>query len=106
MPWAGFNAAAHSPCVTSHFPFVVRHWAWLCSEVQPCPGFGDRIWPKDFAAFCKRVWRTDAEYRDVQRYGGILLIGPLIGEFGVRRTLAYLAAAARDSAHASIGGLS
>lgn len=51
----------------------------------------DRIWPQDFAAFRKRVWRTDEEYRNVQRYGGILLIRPLIDEFGVPRALAYVA---------------
>ena len=27
----------------------------------------------------------------MQRYGGLLLVRPLIGEFGVPRTLAYLA---------------
>ncbi len=41
--------------------------------------------------FRKRVWRTDQEYQDVQRYGGIMLIKPLIEEFGVPRTLAYVA---------------
>lgn len=51
----------------------------------------DRIWPEDFTKFRKRVWRTDQEYQQVQRYGGILLIKPLIDEFGVPRALAYLA---------------
>jgi hypothetical protein len=51
----------------------------------------DQIWPEDFAAFRKRAWRTDQEYLDVQRYGGIMLIKPLIEEFGVPRTLAYVA---------------
>jgi len=51
----------------------------------------DQIWPEDFAVFRKRVWRTDQEYQDVQRYGGIMLIKPLIDEFGVPRTLAYVA---------------
>jgi hypothetical protein len=51
----------------------------------------DQIWPEDFAVFRKRVWRTDQEYQDVQRYGGIMLIKPLIEEFGVPRTLAYVA---------------
>ncbi len=51
----------------------------------------DQIWPDDFAVFRKRVWRTDQEYLDVQRYGGIMLIKPLIEEFGVPRTLAYVA---------------
>lgn len=52
----------------------------------------DRIWPEDFSDFRKRVWRYgDPEYQDVQRYGGILLIRPLISEFGVPRALAYIA---------------
>lgn len=52
----------------------------------------DRIWPENFADFRKRVWRHgDPEYLDVQRYGGILLIRPLINEFGVPRALAYIA---------------
>jgi hypothetical protein len=51
----------------------------------------DQIWPDDFAVFRKRVWRTDQEYQDVQRYGGIMLVKPLIEEFGVPRTLAYVA---------------
>lgn len=51
----------------------------------------DMIWPQDFSAFRKRVWRTDQDYLDVQHYGGILLIQPLIDEFGIAKTLAYLA---------------
>lgn len=52
----------------------------------------DRIWPEDFSGFRKRVWRKDnQEYMDVQRYGGILLIRPLINEFGVPRALMYVA---------------
>lgn len=52
----------------------------------------DMIWPEDFSDFRRRVWRReDPEYLDVQRYGGILLIEPLVSEFGVPRTFAYLA---------------
>lgn len=51
----------------------------------------EMIWPKDFLTFTQHIWRTDKEYQDVQRYGGILLIRPLINEFGVSRTLAYVA---------------
>lgn len=52
----------------------------------------DRIWPEDFREFEKRVWRrSDQEYLDVQRYGGILLAEPLVSEFGVLPTIAYLA---------------
>jgi hypothetical protein len=51
----------------------------------------DRIWPDDFSEFRKRVWRGGQEYTDVQRYGGIMLVQPLADEFGVARTLMYLA---------------
>jgi hypothetical protein len=51
----------------------------------------DRIWPEDFKTFQARVQRSDKEYRDVQRYGGILLVRPIVGEFGVPRALAYIA---------------
>ena len=51
----------------------------------------DRVWPEDFAGFVERNWRRgESEYRDVQRYGGLLLVRPLISEFGVPRALAYL----------------
>lgn len=62
---------------------------------RPLPLFNanrlDRIWPADYAGFTRRVWISDDEYGDVRRYGGILLITPLIKEFGVRRALTYLA---------------
>ena len=52
----------------------------------------DMIWPEDFARFRRSLWnRGDQTYLDVQRYGGILLIGPLIDQFGVPRALAYIA---------------
>jgi hypothetical protein len=52
----------------------------------------DRIWPEDFPAFEQRVWRRGEQaYLDVQRYGGILLLKPLIGEFGIPNALAYVA---------------
>ena len=52
----------------------------------------DMIWPEDFARFRRGLWnKGDQMYLDVQRYGGILLIGPLIDQFGVPRALAYIA---------------
>jgi hypothetical protein len=52
----------------------------------------DMIWPEDFASFRRGLWnKGDQLYLDVQRYGGILLIGPLIDQFGVPRALAYIA---------------
>lgn len=52
----------------------------------------DRIWPDDIAAFEDRTLRADdPEYGDVLRFGGILLLRPLVAEFGVPRVLAYIA---------------
>lgn len=52
----------------------------------------DMIWPEDFASFRRSLWnKGDQGYLDVQRYGGILLIRPLIDRFGVPRALAYIA---------------
>lgn len=52
----------------------------------------DLIWPEDFAGFRRGLWhKGDQMYLDVQRYGGILLIRPLIDQFGVPRALAYIA---------------
>lgn len=51
----------------------------------------DLIWPDDFADFQHTVWLQDSQYADVRRYGGILLLKPLIAQFGVPRALAYVA---------------
>jgi hypothetical protein len=47
------------------------------------------LWPEDYARFTERLWRTDDRAaRDVMRYGGLLLLRPLVKKFGVPRTLA------------------
>ena len=52
----------------------------------------DRIWPEDVSEFDKHNYSAkDAPYADVLRLGGILLMRPLIGEFGVPRVLSYVA---------------
>ncbi|HEY4367626.1 MAG TPA: hypothetical protein VGN07_10385 [Steroidobacteraceae bacterium] len=52
----------------------------------------DRIWPEDFTDFRRHVWHLDdPEYLDVELYGGILLVRPLINEFGAARAFAYVA---------------
>lgn len=52
----------------------------------------DRILPEDFDSFCRRALRASSpDYQEVERYGGLLLLKPLIVEFGVPRTLAYAA---------------
>lgn len=52
----------------------------------------EEIWPEDFSDFRREVMGSDDKaYREVQRYGGIMLVRPLISEFGVPRVLAYVA---------------
>jgi hypothetical protein len=52
----------------------------------------DQIWPQNFDKFMDSLnGRDDPRYRDVQRYGGLMLIKPLIDEFGVPQVLFYIA---------------
>ena len=52
----------------------------------------ERIWPEDYGHFAERLWRRDDRTAmDVTRYGGLLLLRPLVRKFGVPRTLAYIA---------------
>jgi len=50
------------------------------------------IWPDDIAELRARAWRNDdSAYQNVRKYGGYLLLRPLVREFGVARTLSYVA---------------
>gem|GEM_PF-1054438 len=52
----------------------------------------DRIWPSDFRSFRERVWRRDdRRYLEVQRYGGLMLVKPLIDRYGAPSALFYFA---------------
>lgn len=52
----------------------------------------DMIWPEDYAAFRNSLWNNgDRKYYNVKHYGGILIVRPLIEEFGTARALAYIA---------------
>lgn len=52
----------------------------------------DRLWPEDLQEFERRAWTHNGrEYREVRRLGGLLLVEPLVREFGVPRVFAYLA---------------
>lgn len=52
----------------------------------------DRIWPSDFRSFRDRVWRKeDRRYLEVQRYGGLLLVKPIIDRYGAPNALFYIA---------------
>jgi hypothetical protein len=66
----------------------------------------DRIWPQDLRELQGRAWqRDDPDYRDVRRFGGVVLIQPLVREFGVSRVFAYVAQAPfrieNDNVHTS-----
>jgi hypothetical protein len=62
----------------------------------------DAIWPEDFARFRGRVWRGDPEYEAVKRYGGIMLMRPLIAQFGVMPVMAYAAQTPFDVRESSL----
>ncbi|MFL6549149.1 MAG: hypothetical protein ACJ8OJ_10675 [Povalibacter sp.] len=51
----------------------------------------ERIWPEHFSDFQQRSWRSERDYGDVRRYGGIMLLRPLFAEFGVTNALTYVA---------------
>jgi hypothetical protein len=52
----------------------------------------DRLWPEDLREFERHAWtRGGREYREVRRLGGLLLVEPLVREFGMPRVFAYLA---------------
>jgi hypothetical protein len=52
----------------------------------------DRLWPENLKEFERRAWTHGGrEYREVRRLGGLLLIEPLIREFGAPRVFAYVA---------------
>ncbi len=51
----------------------------------------DTIWPEDFTRFRHKVWLGDAQYEAVKRYGGIMLMRPLIAQFGVVPVMTYAA---------------
>lgn len=63
------------------------------ASVHPPPIFNanrvDMLWPESLRELRGR--RSDTGYRDVQRLGGLLLVRSLVAEFGLPRTLGYIA---------------
>jgi hypothetical protein len=52
----------------------------------------DRVWPEDLQELKGRARkRDDREYREMRRFGGALIIQPLVREFGASRVFAYVA---------------
>jgi hypothetical protein len=52
------------------------------------------IWPEDLEDLRARLYRGDQQaYAAARKYGGYLLLRPLVREFGVARTLSYVAGA-------------
>jgi hypothetical protein len=50
------------------------------------------IWPENLEEFRRNAWRRDhPAYQNVRNYGGYLLLRPLVAEFGLVRTLNYVA---------------
>ena len=52
----------------------------------------DMLWPENLKDFERRAWtRGGREYHEVRRLGGLLLLEPLVREFGAPRVFAYVA---------------
>jgi hypothetical protein len=52
----------------------------------------DLLWPENLRDFERRAWTRDGrEYREVRRLGGLMLLEPLVREFGAPRVFAYVA---------------
>lgn len=51
----------------------------------------DILWPDDLTELRSHAWRQDIVYRDVQQLGGMLLVRPLVAQFGAPRALGYIA---------------
>jgi hypothetical protein len=52
----------------------------------------EQIWPEKYAQLAARQWQPDdSKIMAVKRYGGVLLLQPLVQKFGVPRVLAYIA---------------
>jgi hypothetical protein len=62
----------------------------------------DTIWPEDFTRFRGKVWLGDREYEAVKRFGGIMLMRPLIAQFGVMPVMAYAAQTPFDVRESSL----
>ncbi len=85
-----FNIAERLPCEMLLFG-VAAHTTQLTAPLFNENRVAD-IWPEDLLEFRARVWRgNDDAYRDARKYGGYLLLRPLVRRFGVPRTLSYVA---------------
>jgi hypothetical protein len=95
LPWPhpqchAFDVAERLPCEMLLYGAIA-----YTRQLEP-PMFNDNriaeIWPEDIAEFRARTWRRDERaYLDARKYGGFLLLRPLVREFGVARTLRYVA---------------
>jgi hypothetical protein len=66
------------------------------SQSQTAPLFNanrvEQLWPENVREFERHAWtRGGREYREVRRLGGLLLVEPLVREFGAPRVFAYVA---------------
>jgi hypothetical protein len=87
----------NSPDVAERLPCEMLMYGIVAYTTQiKAPLFNENriseIWPEDFREFCVRHWQQgDQAYLDVRKFGGYLLLRPLVREFGVVRTLSYVA---------------
>ena len=95
LPWP--HAACRSFDVAERLPCDMLLYAVAAYTTQTAPALFNEnrvsdIWPEDLAEFRARVQRgDDLAYRNASKYGGYLLLRPLVRKFGVPRTLSYIA---------------
>lgn len=95
LPWP--HAACRTAQISERLPCEMLVSGVLAHLTQVSrPLFNENriaeIWPEDLAAFSAHIRGGDERaYVNVRRYGGYLLLRPLVREFGVARTLEYVA---------------
>ena len=89
---ASFEIAERLPCemlAAGVIAYTTRNAAPLFNENRI-----EEIWPENLEDLRARIYRGDQQaYLTARKYGGYLLLRPLVREFGVARTLGYVAGA-------------
>lgn len=89
---ASFDVVERLPCE------MLASGVFMHTTQSAAPLFNENriaeIWPEDLEELRGRVHRGDRQaYATARKYGGYLLLRPLVREFGVARTLSYVAGA-------------
>ena len=95
LTWPHADCSSPDPALRLPCEMVTTGALEFVSHVQPRifnANLIERIWPEDYSGLTEHLWRrNDRAAMDVKRYGGLLLLQPLVRKFGVPRALAYIA---------------